>query len=239
MARRRKKKRKDGFSFDFSALTFEPPEREEPGMEIPQLSLEPVMFDHAEAMVDSMDYTKDYFALVSGNFIFGDFIEALCFKKRLAPSEIYLTTLGMSAENADSIVNLVDYLHCEKVNLLVSHYFAGVERNKLVPYMQKEFSGKPVDVAVLQSHCKIALIFSKQGNVMISGSANLSSSHNVEQFILLHDPAAIQYVKRRLDHIMERFTVFYGRESKAAPQNNQRNTGKYAYQALQEGGKRK
>lgn len=145
---------------------------------------------------------------------------------------MYITTLGMGQDNIDSIVNLVDYLGCEKVNLIVSHYFAGVERHKLIPYMRQEFSGRPIDVAVLQSHCKIALIYSNKGNILISGSANLSSSNNVEQFVIMHDPAAIAYVKRRLDNIMARFTVFKGAENKALKIAKGANTGKRAFEAL-------
>lgn len=227
------RKRKDGFSFDFSALTFHRQEQEYE--EIPKLSTEPVAFENAERMAGEIDYSKDYFAIVSGKFIFGDFIEALCFKKHLDPSCIYITTLGMSQDNADSIVNLVDYLGCEKINLIVSHYFAGVERHKLMPYMRREFSGKPIDVAVLQSHCKIALIFSRKGNVLISGSANLSSSNNVENFIITHDKAAIEYTKKRLDNIMKRFTVYHGLESKVENIKTKENTGRHAYNALVNG----
>lgn len=221
------------FSFDFSALAFGQSAPEE--REIPRLTTEPAAFENAESMADRIDYGRDYFAFVSGKFIFGDFIEALCYKKRLAPSAVYITTLGMSAENVDSIVNLVDYLGCKKVSLLVSHYFAQVEKNKLVPYMKAEFTGRPIDVAVLQSHCKIALIFSERGNVLISGSANISSSNNVEQFILMHDAETIRFVRERLDNIMERFTLFSGREGRTNDIDWKGSTGGRAYRALMEG----
>lgn len=230
---RKKQKRSDGFSFEFSALTFgqEAPEERE----IPRLSTRPVAFENAERMVERIDYGKDYFAFVSGKFIFGDLIEALCYKKRLAPSVIYLTTLGMSAENVDSIVNLVDYLGCRKVNLLVSHYFAQVEKNKLIPYMKQEFAGRPVDVAVLQSHCKIALIRSGKGDTLISGSANISSSNNVEQFIFMHDEGTIRFVQEKLDHIMERFTLYSGAERRTNQIDWKGSTGGRAYRVLTEG----
>lgn len=230
----RKKKIGNGISFDFSSLTFGQ-SAEEDRDEIPKLSTEPVAFENAERMAESMDYSRDYFAFVPGNFVFGDFLEALCYKKRLAPDEVYITTLGMSQDNIDSIVNLTDYLGCKKVNLIVSHYFAGVERHKLIPYMRQEFAGKPIDVAVLQSHCKIALIFSQRGNILISGSANLSSSNNVEQFVIMHDEKAINYVKKRLDNIMRRFTVYSGIGNKVNAVNQKSNTGKRAFETLMEG----
>ena len=72
-----------------------------------KLNLSPVTWDNAEAAADAVDYDKDYFALLSERFIFGDFIEALVYKKELLPHRVYITTLGMSRENIDSIVNIV------------------------------------------------------------------------------------------------------------------------------------
>lgn len=227
-----KKKQNAKFSFDFSSLKFAGQNAEDDREEIPKLSTEPAAFGNAENMVKSMDYTKDYFCLVPGNFIFGDFIEALCYRKQLKPTVIYMTTLGMSRENVDSIVNLVDYLGCKKVNLIVSNYFNGVERHGIMPYIRQEFAGKPVDVAVLQSHCKIVLIRSNKGNVLLSGSANLSSSNNVEQFVVMHDETALNYVQKRLDTIMSKFTVFHGMENRAIPVKGNKNTGKYAFEEM-------
>lgn len=233
MPKRRKKR--DGFSFDFSSLTFGG-QSEEEIEEIPRLNLKPVAFENAEAMADSIDWQKDYFAIVSGSFIFGDFIEALHFKKKLNSNAVWITTLGMSENNVDSIVNLTKYLYVKKVNLIVSHYFAGVERHKLIRYMEKEFSDQPIDVAVLQSHTKIAVIESDKGDAVIAGSANLSSSNNVEQFIIMHDPAIVEYCKIRLDGIMKRFTVMRGMGGAKMDWNaNKQNTGKNAYEAFTEG----
>ena len=234
---RKRRNDNDALSFDFSSL-----ERgdnpEEQVREVPRLSLEPACFEAAEEMAKNIDWAKDYFCFVPGSFIFGDFIEALCFVKHLNPSAIYLTTLGMSQDNIDSIVNLIDYLKCKKVNLLVSHYFAGVERHGLVPYMQQEFSGRPIDVAVLQSHCKIAVIRSDKGDGVICGSANLSSSQNVEQFCILHDPAIADYVQNRLDNIMRRFTIIRGMEGHMDWKANNKNTGKNAWYAMNECGEK-
>lgn len=90
-----------------------------------KLNLSPVTWDNAEAAADAVDYDKDYFALLSGRFIFGDFIEALCYKKELLPHRVYITTLGMSRENIDSIVNIAGYLGCEQLNLIVSNLLCG------------------------------------------------------------------------------------------------------------------
>lgn len=235
MARR---KRKGNFDFDFSSLSFTDPDNEQIKQAVPHLSLKPVMFDNAVNMANEIDYTKDYFAFVSGTFIFGDFIEALCFTKHLDPSVMYVSTLGMSKENIDSLVNLTMCLRCEKLNLLISNYYMGVERHNNVPYFEQEFAGQPIDVAVLASHCKCALIRSRKGDILITGSANLSSSNNVEQFVILHDSNLLDFVQGKFEYIFDRFTVYHGLDHKPHTDwsKNKGNTGKLAYEALQKGG---
>lgn len=197
-----------------------------------KIERKPVLFDNAVDMVNRIDLSENYFALVSGSFIFGDFIEALCYARELRPNMIYMTTLGMSYDNADSIVNLVDYLGCGHVNLIVSNYFTAIERYKLIPYMINEFSGKPINVAVLASHCKICLIECADGKLIIEGSANLSSSCNVEQFSIIHDDNLFDWLKTVLDGIVEKHTVIDGINSKTIFKNNSENTGRKAFEHI-------
>lgn len=228
MTRKRKPLTFDFSSLDFTMPAFSPDEEARP---INRLSPVPVSDENAEALARHIDWKRDYIALVSGAFVFGDFLELLFYVHDLRPTAVYITTLGMSENNADSIVNMTDYLGAEKVNLIVSHYFEGVERHKLIPYLEREFSGRPIDIAVLQSHCKICLIRSGKGDAAICGSANLSSSNNVENFILLHDPATIDYLQARLDNVMERFTAFRGLTGES-DHRRKRNTGRDAYLAM-------
>jgi hypothetical protein len=198
-----------------------------------KLNFDPVCFENALTAVDCIDYDKDYFALVSGKFVFGDFIEALVYRKQLSPVKMYITTLGMSEDNIDSIVNLT-VLGAQKVNLIVSNYFVAMERRKLVPYMVKEFAGHNIDVGVLASHCKICIIESAKGNIMICGSANLSSSNNVEQFMILHDDHLIHFAEGILDNVMEQHTVIRGQTGETIFENNTNNTGRKAFERVKE-----
>ena len=200
-----------------------------------KLNLSPVTWDNAEAAADAVDYDKDYFALLSGRFIFGDFIEALVYKKELLPHRVYITTLGMSRENIDSIVNIVGYLGCEHLNLIVSNYFVAMERAKLVPYMISQFTGQHINVAALASRCKICLIESDKGNLIIMGSANLSSSNNVEQIMMFHDDKLFRKIKTLLNGIMKKFCILRGYSGKTIFENNTNNTGKKAFEAVEEG----
>lgn len=233
-----RKKNNNSFSFDFSALSFggKDPGRENE-REIPRLTYEPACFRNAQDMAQRISWESDYISFLAGTFVFGDFLEALLHEKRLSPDVMYITTLGMNKENIDSLVNLVKYLGCEKLNLIISHYFAGVERHKLIPYMEHEFSGLDIDMAVIQSHAKICLIRSVHGDGAIVGSANLSSSNNIEQMIILHDPSAIDYLQKQLDTIMDRFTVYRGLEQKPVDwSKNKGNVGLKAFEAMTEGG---
>ena len=235
-------KKKD-FKIDFSSLSLDlgfgaaqlESEEEREFIRSAVLNRKPVMYERAVDMVNGIDITQDYFCLVSGGFIFGDFIEALCYVRDLRPKSVYLTTLGMSMDNADSIVNLVDYLGCEHVNLIVSNYFVAKERHNLVPYLIQEFTGKPITVAVLASHCKICLIECEAGNIIIAGSANLSSSNNVEQFEIIHDDTLFSWLKAMLDSIINDFTVIDGAAEKTIFNNNTDNTGKRAWDHVRKG----
>lgn len=222
------------FEFDFSSLDFKKPEDED-CREIPKLSYEPVMFDNAVKMADKITWGKDYIALTAGSFVFGDFLEALCLKKSIMPDVIYITTLGMNENNIDSLVNIVEYLGCKKINLIISHYFAGVERHNLIPYMEQEFKGKPINVAVLRSHMKTCVIKSSKGNAVLLGSANLSSSNNVECFQIIFSEDAVDFMEKRLNNIMQRFTVLKGLDgAKMNWKANHNNTGTKAFNALKE-----
>lgn len=230
-------------SVDFSSLSFDldiamgedADEAEKEFIKSCRLNLKPVTWDNAEDAAELLDYNSDYFALLSGRFIFGDFIEALILKHELMPKRVYITTLGMGKENIDSIVNIAGYLGCEHLNLIVSNYFVGMERSKLVPYMMHEFKGYPINVAVLASHCKMCLIESDKGNMIIAGSANLSSSNNVEQICMWHDDKLFKKLKGMLNRIMEKFWIFRGISGTSRLEGNKDNTGRKAFESVKGG----
>ena len=189
------KRKPKTINFDFSSLSFDfgnvgdtpDPEADEDAavrdlLKTAKLHPKPVLFENAEVMAKAIDLSEDYFALVPGSFVFGDLLEALCLKRALQPKTLYVTTLGLSPDNIDSLVNLHDYLGCSQVNLIVSSYFATVKRNETIPYIVGEFAGRDMNLAVCANHAKIAL-FERSGpggDFVIFGSANLASSANLE-----------------------------------------------------------
>lgn len=229
--------------FDFSSLSFDfnifgddddGDQETRELLKTAKLNFKPVTFENACDMAKAIDLTEDYFALVSGKFIFGDLLEALCLKKSLKPVRLYVTTLGLSPDNVDSLVNIVDYLYMYEINLIVSSYYAATERNKNIPYMVEQFAGRNINVAVCANHAKLALFECKEQSFLIFGSANLASSNNLEVFALVHDPAVVAYTKRVLQGIMDKWTVIRGSTRETVFENNKGNRNRELYRAAKQ-----
>lgn len=133
-----------------------------------------------------LDNETETFAFVSGNFVFGDFVEALVDLGMLSVRRMSLMTLSLNDENIDSIRNIIEWQNVERLDLVVSDYWFAHERKSggLVDYLFEELAvdGLELNVGVAAVHCKTWCIETRSGNCLtIQGSANLRSSRNVEQ----------------------------------------------------------
>lgn len=133
-----------------------------------------------------LDDKTETFAFVSGNFVFGDFVEALVDTRRLSVKRMSLMTLSLNDENIDSIRNTIEWENVERLDLVVSDYWFTHERFKggLVDYLFNELRvpGMELNVAFAAVHCKTWCIETRNGHYLtIQGSANLRSSRNIEQ----------------------------------------------------------
>lgn len=133
-----------------------------------------------------LDDKTETFAFVSGNFVFGDFVEALVDMRRLSVKRMSLMTLSLNDENIDSIRNIIEWENVERLDLVVSDYWFTHERFKggLVDYLLNELRvpGMELNVAFAAVHCKTWCIETRNGHYLtIQGSANLRSSRNIEQ----------------------------------------------------------
>ena len=140
--------------------------------------------DFAEQL--RLDNETETFAFVSGNFVFGDFVEALVDLGMLSVRRMSLMTLSLNDENIDSIRNIIEWQNVERLDLVISDYWYSHERHKggLVDYLFEELSedGMELNVGFAAVHCKTWCIETKNGNCLtIQGSANLRSSRNIEQ----------------------------------------------------------
>lgn len=173
-----------------------------------------LLFEHACDMVSGLRLEPGtrMFALVSGNFIFGDVLEAMVTELGMEIRRMTIQTLSMSQANVDSLRNVVDTcFELESLRLVLSDYFYSHEKapGRLVPYIYERLDVDDVlDVAFASVHTKIATIETVDGlKVVMDGSANLRSSRNIEQFRIECDADLFDFVEGFADRIFEAYSV--------------------------------
>jgi hypothetical protein len=148
----------------------------------------PKMYEHAQALTDDMGDAimagERVDCIVSGNFILGDFIEALAVTMDVLIKEMTISTLSMSPDNVASLKNLVEGDFLRKLDIIISDYWYWKEKRN-VPFIL-EYLGEnpkcPFRLAVAGSHTKITLIETEAGQkIVLHGSGNLRSSDCIEQ----------------------------------------------------------
>jgi len=155
-------------------------------------------YDNAKKLALAIGHPpKDsrYFVLLSGNFIFGDFIEALIYENGWHVDEMTISTLSMSQDNVDSLAGLLETGNVEKLNLIVSDFFYSHERRNLVKYIYEKLDiDNKFQLAVASVHTKICLIQTTGGNkIVIHGSANLRTSSNIEQIMIENNDSLFDF----------------------------------------------
>ena len=65
-----------------------------------------------------------YDCIVSGDFVFGDFLEAWMSVHQIGAKRVDLCTLSLDKENVDRYYNLLKGGFIQRFNLIVSDYFA-------------------------------------------------------------------------------------------------------------------
>ncbi len=170
-----------------------------------------VKYSHAEKLSEDIgDITGRVHCLLAGNFIFGDFIEAFIVDRNLHVKRMVISTLSMSQENIDSLHNLLSGGYVDHLDLMVSSYFWGHERAKLIPYaFEKLDSDKNnFQLSVSANHCKIVLIETHCGkNIVIHGSANLRSSNCIEQICIEDNKELFDFNMSFSGVIIEKFNT--------------------------------
>lgn len=153
-----------------------------------ELSESQIKYEKAEQLANSLTVAKNssQFCIVSGAFIFGDFIEAFVKKNNFHIKKMTISTLSMSQENIDSLKNLIVGDYIDDLEIIISTYFYSHERHNLIPYLYQELDRKDkFQLAVADVHTKICIFETYHGGfVVIHGSANLRSSNCVEQFVV-------------------------------------------------------
>ena len=166
-------------------------------------------YQKAVDLVKDIDFQNldRVFCLVSGNFIFGDFIEAFIVQNNILVEEMIISTLSYSQDNIDSLENLINANYIKKLDLIVSDYFFAHERHKLIKntYLQLD-KNNIFQLAVAGSHCKTYQFKTKEGKyIIMHGSVNLRSSSNLEQFVIEDNEDLYNFNKEYQDKIIEKY----------------------------------
>ena len=132
---------------------------------------------------------EQFHAIVRGDFIFGDFLEALVYEKNVIVKNMHLSTLSMSQNNIDSLAGMIEDSRIENLTLVLSNYFYSHERRILIPYALEKLDIKNnFDMLIIRNHTKLCLLEIGNLKLVMSGSANLRSSESIEQFVIQESP---------------------------------------------------
>ena len=148
------------------------------------------------------------YALLSGRFIFGDFIEAFLVHNNLLAREVTISSLSISNENICSLSALIAKDYIRKLNLLVSdHFYANNRQNIKYIYDMLDIADV-FDFAVGSAHTKTVLIETESGQkIVIHGSANLKSNDCVEQICIESDPKVYDFFYKYQKGIFKQYSI--------------------------------
>lgn len=172
-----------------------------------------VKYERAVDLVKKMPELQDgeaMYAIVSGNFIFGDFIEAFMVENNYLAEEMLIATLSLGQENVDSLKNIQVGGYASKMSLIVSDYWYAHERRRDggVPYIIENLGGENFRFAAAGLHTKVSIIKTSCGKHFIfHGSANLRSSRNIEQFCIENNEDLYKFNSDWMEKILCNFSV--------------------------------
>lgn len=170
-------------------------------------------FQYAKDFVAQMPIPDDgesVYALVSGSFIFGDILGPIA-KKIGGGCELEICTLSIGQENIDMIDQMYEMGLIKSARFIFSDYFFAHEQGPggLFRYLMEildKWPGKN-NVSVESVHTKIVMMRNPCHNLVMSGSANLRSSANVEQFELRNSKGLYDWNKSWMNAIHDKFSV--------------------------------
>lgn len=200
---------------DLNLIDFIPSdETEETRYTIPKLvamKSDYIVYDNAVRMAKELRLEKGerFDAFVSGNFIFGDFIEAYLVEQHAQATKMTISTLSMSQNNIDSLRGLLMDGYINELNLVISAYYWANERNSLVPYIYKTLDiDNRFQLAVAGIHTKTCHFETLGGRkIVMHGSANLRSSGNIEQFTMEENPELYHFYDEHFTRIVEKYAT--------------------------------
>ena len=145
--------------------------------------------------------------MVGGNFVFGDIIPHFVQQTGRKVTTFACSTLSLSVKNAEMLI--AAKARAKTFLLWVSHYFVNCDKGPHAVAVQMLFDAD-IDLRCSRTHAKIILIHSGSDYYVIEGSANLRSSGNAEQLIILNSREAFEF---RLQNLYELENLEIDREA--------------------------
>ncbi len=141
--------------------------------------------------------------ILTGAYALADFIPAIIeLSGRQRIDALRVATLGFSKKNVGDLMALVDAELIGDISVLCSHYFSAADA-EIHTYMVEAFSAHGFKVVAMRTH---------------ESSANLRSSHNVEQATIFNDRALYQFHARWIDDLIRRGNSTAAAKPTSAPQ---------------------
>lgn len=199
-------------AFDIDSDTFAPIETRYTKPKLTLLKNDMVKYDNAEdlAKVTCVRENQRIDAVVSGNFIFGDYIGAFLTRYDVKALTMTVNTLSISEENVNMFRDLMEFGYIDRLNIIVSHYFYQHNRTTIVPYIYEQLDNddNTFQLAVAGTHMKV-VTFETQGGkrICMHGSANLRSSANIEQFTIEENKALYDFYEEIHKAILDRYST--------------------------------
>lgn len=171
-----------------------------------------VKYENAEKLAKDVYINKNdrIYCVVSGSFIFGDFIGAYLTTHNIKATNVTINTLSLSSDNVDMLQALMELGYIDNLNLIVSHYFYQHNRNTIVKKIYEDLDSEKnnFQLAVASTHCKIVNFQTDDGKyIVIYGSANLRSSSNIEQFTIEENKELYDFYEDSNKKIIEKFST--------------------------------
>lgn len=170
-----------------------------------------VMYDNAMQFARSIHISDGLRidAFVSGNFVFGDFIEAFLTSRNARAKEMTISTLSLNQNNIDSLSELMRNNYIGRLNLILSVYFWGNERHTLIPYAYRELDiDNRFQMAVADIHTKTVHFETEGGKkIVIHGSANLRSSGNIEQITIEENHDLFDFYEEKFKLLIKKYST--------------------------------
>lgn len=207
-----------GFDFDTDAFDFrldvgdaiEPQRYQKPVIK----KAIPAAYENAMQLARDIDLHEGFrcFAIVSGNFIFGDLIEAMTELDKWRIDRITIHTLTMSQDSIDSMANVIAMDEPSRVHIIMSDYWYAHEQGKANglywELLDKCDIGDGFRLAFCRTHAKIVTIRTKAGHkIVMHGSANMRSHGVIEQLTIENDPDMYDFVERFNDGILDEYDI--------------------------------